>query len=109
MLDYFLQMQDGVSKGEADWGGMLDRLSQVLTPQEDAGVRQVIADKRIPSGLLDLHLHKHVAELLVNHGISTWPQLHLSFPGEVPALHATEAGLITFLHHLFPNYGCQCL
>jgi hypothetical protein len=63
---------------------MLDRLSQIITPQEVAGVRQVAADKRIPSDLLDLIMHNYVAGLLVKHGIATWHLLRISFPGERP-------------------------
>jgi len=67
---------------QQDWGGMLDTLSQVITPLEDMAVRRIASDSSIPSSLLDMRMHRCVAGLLVRHGITTWHHLHVSFPGE---------------------------
>ena len=65
--------------GEEFWGALLDRLSELLTPQEEAAVRQVAGDKGSPSNTRELHIH--VAGLLVKHGLTTWDLLHTTFPG----------------------------
>jgi len=61
---------------------MLDRLSQVITPQEDAAVRQIASDASVNPSLLDVRMHRCVAGLLVGHGITTWNRLRACFPGE---------------------------
>ncbi len=64
-----------------DWSAMLDRLSACITPQEDAAVRRLGRDTTIPAPLLEVRMHNLVAGLLVKHALTTWPQLHASFPG----------------------------
>ena len=72
------------AEGEEYWGTLLDRLSELIMPQEEAAVRQAAGDKGSPSHLRQLH--NLVAGLLVKHGLTTWPQLHTSFPGKGGAL-----------------------
>jgi len=50
-------------------------------------VREVAEDQNDPNHLVVLH--RHVATLLVKHGISTWEQLRSSFPGTTPPPPAT--------------------
>ncbi len=69
---------------DADWGGMLDRLSACITPEEAAAVRQAAVDRGSPRHIRQLH--DLVAGLLVKHRLTTWPQLHNSFPGKGGAL-----------------------
>jgi len=61
---------------------MLDRLSQVTTPQEHAQHGQVAGDTSTSTSLLDVRMHRCVAGLLVGRGSKTWQHLHASFPGE---------------------------
>ncbi len=77
------------SPKEEDWRSLLDRLAVLITPQEEAAVRQAAVDKGSPSHLRDLH--NHVAALLVKHGLTTWEQLHASFPRD----HLSSAGIFT--------------
>ena len=72
--------------GSGDWEEMLGRLSVCITRQEEAAMRQAAADTGSPGHHTDLH--NHVAALLVEHGITTWANLHASFPG-VRFLHTT--------------------
>ncbi len=67
------------AEGEEYWGALLDRLSELITPLEEAAVRQVAGDKGSPSNTRELHIH--VAGLLVKHGLTTWNLLHTTFPG----------------------------
>ena len=84
-------MQGAGAAGEAvaspvDWGGMLDRLAQVITPQEDAAVRSLASNTTIPPALLVVRMHYFMSGLLVGHGITTWQQLCPNLPGDVPTL-----------------------
>jgi len=73
-------MADAAQGGDMeDWGELLDRLSQSITAEEEQQVREVAEDQNDPNHLVVLH--RHVATLLVKHGISTWEQLRSSFPG----------------------------
>jgi hypothetical protein len=74
----YSNVQGGKKEREANWIGMLNRLSQVITPQQ---VRDAAVDVVGPKNL-ELHLHNHVAGLMVKHGIATWDQLRTRFPGE---------------------------
>ena len=42
-------------------------------------VRRIAGETEVPNHLVVLH--RHVAGLLVKHGISTWEQLRANFPG----------------------------
>jgi len=68
----------GGSQGE-DWGAMLDRLSNCITPNEEVATRQASVDRGSPTYLRDLH--NHVGRLLVKYGITTWHHLRRTFPG----------------------------
>ena len=68
-------------EGKEDWGGLLDKLSEAITPSEDAALRRLAADGSDPCSL-SVRMHHHVAGLLVGHRLATWGQLHASFPGE---------------------------
>ncbi len=80
-------LEDKDTEDSADWGGMLDRLSHCITPQEEAAIRQAAVDRGSPSHLRNLH--NLVAGLLVGHGITTWDHLHASFPGEA-SMHTLD-------------------
>ena len=71
-----------VDAAPINWGSMLDRLAQVITPQEDAAVRSLASNSTIPPALLVVRMHYFMSGLLVGHGITTWEQLCPNFPGE---------------------------
>lgn len=69
----------GDEDGEVmDWCSMLDRLAHRITPEDELSLRKLSADKDRPSHLADLH--HYVTRLMVEHGLTTWHLLRVSFP-----------------------------
>jgi len=71
-----------------DWGKALDRLSPLITLEEQEGVKRASVETGEPGHLRNLYLHS--AELLVKYNIATWHQLRTSFPGTLLALYISK-------------------